>query len=640
VFRVLVVAKGFEPAFFTDVDPRKGPLEAGLKPRAAPSMPPSQIISGRVLDPAKRPLANAVVSVESTTIGNTTYGRPPEGTDPLAVTDEKGEFEMRCPEKFDSMELRVEARGFARRGFPETRPGPRRQDLVVTAGAALTGRVLDGGRPARNITVGVASVDRSIGNFTGDFVTGTGEDGRFVLPNLPPHREYAVYGLMDSLKGIGALPTRIVRLGGDGSTNLLDDWKLTAGFRLEGQVRLADAKPIPAHTHLLLGREAAWDTTSIELPPDGRFQFANVPAESVSLGTRVSGYRFSARNASLDRLNPFHLLGRLESDKTNLVILLEPGNNLEPDYGADDAQPRDLPVCGIETKRAIPNAVLIGGHVLDAADGAPVPRFRVTPGLRQDPRSEWVQWQRGRAVEGTNGGFLLELSAKGGAIVFQVEAPGYLPALSEPLGHGESNCVVRLKKGTGPAGIVQLPDGTPLPNTEVTYVSGEDQTNMGEDGRVRALVKGVTQRTDSAGRFNFAPKLGQGELVVGCPGGFARLSLASSGGTNVIIVQPWAEVRGRLVKGGKPIPNEHVDLSFHSEWKPGRPHLGLHGTVTDEQGRFTIDHVPPGELQLTTRVAVEQPRGAWTEQRQRYFAVQPGEKADLGDVEKGGASLP
>jgi hypothetical protein len=225
-------------------------------------------------------------------------------------------------------------------------------------------------------------------------------------------------------------------------------------------------------------------------------------------------------------------------------------------------------------------------------------------------------------------------------MVFQVEAPGYLPVISEPLAFGESNCVVRIKKGSGPAGIAQLADGTPLPNTEVIYVSGDEQTNMGEDGRVRAPVKNAAQMTDSAGRFSFAPKLGLGELIVGCPSGFGRLSLTSLAGTNDIIVQPWAEVRGRLVKDGKPLPNEHVDLSFHSEWRPGQPHLGLHGTVTDEEGRFTIGHVPPGELQLMTRMHLGQTKGAWRWQSQRQFAVQPGEKVDLGDVEKRGAGLP
>ena len=626
-----MVAKGFEPAFFTKVDPRKGPLEAGLKPRAAATMPPSQIILGRVLDPAKKPLANAVILLESGV---------PAGTDPMAVTDERGEFEIRSPQKFAGVDLRVEARGFARRHFRATHPGPERQDLMLTPGTALTGRVLRNGKPVKGITVGVVSVDRTDVNFTGDFVTGTGEDGRFVFPNLPPGREYAAYGLMDSLKGIGALPTRIIRVGGDNSTNNMGDWELAAGFRLEGEVRLSDSNAIPAHTHLTIGRDAAWDDSSTELPADGHFTFTNVPGEALVVNTRVDGYRLSARNGSLDRLNPFRLLGCLESDKTNLLILLEPGKNLESDYRADDEQPGNLPLCGAEAKRAIPNAVLVSGRVLDAGDGAPVSRFRITPGLRRDAKLERPRWQRGNSVEGTNGSFLIEMSGKGGAVVFRVEAPGYLPAISEPLALGGSDCVVRITRGSGPRGIVRLADGTTLPNTELIYLSGDEQTNIDPDGQVRTPGKGETQITDSTGRFGFAPKLGLGELIVSCPGGFGRLSLTSPGGTNDIIVQPWAEVRGRLVKDGKPVPNEHVDLSFHAEWKPGRPHIGLHGTITDEQGRFTIDHVPPGELQLTTRAPVEQPRGAWTEQRQRYFAVQPGEKADLGDVEKKETGLP
>jgi uncharacterized GH25 family protein len=635
-----VVAKGFEPAFFNQVDPLKGPLEAGLKPRSAPAMPPSQIILGRVLDPANRPVASAVVSIETTSFGDTTSSSAPAGTDPLAVTDDKGEFELRCPQKFDSMNLRVEAHRFAPRLFPETRPGPQRRDLVVTPGAALMGRVLRKGKLVGEITIGVASVDRTMGNFTGDFVTGTGEDGRFVFPNLPPGREYAAYGLMDSLKRIGALPTRIVRLGGDNSTNNMGDWELSAGFRLGGQVRLSDSNAIPAHTHLTIGRDAAWDSTSEELPADGHFSFTKIPAETLVMSTRIEGYRLSTRNGSLDRLNPFRLLGRLESDKTNLVVLLEPGKNLQSDFNPDDEQSGNLPLCGAEAKRTAPNALCISGRVLDAADGTPVPRFHITPGLRREGNFERERWQRANAAEGTNGSFLIEMSGKGGGVVFRVEAPGYLPVISEPLALGETNCVLMLTRGNGPRGTVRLPDGTPLPNTEVIYPSGDEQTSIAPDGRAGTFGQYEKQVTDSTGRFGFAPKLGQGELVAGCPRGFGRLSLASSGGTNDLVVQPWAEVRGRLVKGGKPIPNEHVDLSFRAEWKPGRPHIGLHGTITDEQGRFTIDHVPPGELQLTTRAPVEQSRGAWTEQRQRYFAVQPGEKADLGDVEKKETGLP
>ncbi len=626
-----MVAKGFEPTFFTKVDPKTGPLDARLQPRAAVTMPPTQILLGRVLDPNKKPLANAVVSVSSTTIGNTTYGSPPNGTDPLAVTDEQGEFEIRCPKKFDAMELRVEALRFARRNIPEVRPGTRRQDFIVTPGVALAGRVLHQGKPMKNVTIGVVSVDRSMGNFTGDFVTGTGEDGRFVFPNLPPDREYAVYGLMESLKSIGVLPTKSVRVNGDGSKKDLGDWHVVAGFRLEGQVLLSDSNAIPAHTHFGIGREAAWDSSRIELPPDGRFSFTNVPGEVLSVNTRVNGYRFASRNASLDRLNPFQLMGRLQADKTNLTILLEPAEMLRPDYSSGYERPGNLPLCGIEAKHVIPDAIPLSGRVVDAADDAPIPEFRVTPGIRRDPRSGWTEWQKARTTQGTNGSFCVEVVAKRGAIVLLAEADGYLPVISDPLPSGGSNCIMHLKRGSGPAGVVQLPHGSPLPSTQVFYLSGDEQAGLGEDGRLRAFIRDAAQVTDENGKFSFAPKPGPGELIVACSSGFGRLSLASPGGTNVIIIQPWAKVQGRLVRGRKPVANEHVDIAFDSQWQPGRPHLSFPGAITDDEGRFTIEHVPAGALQLMTRKPLRQ--RAWTSQTQRRFEAKPAQTVDLGNVE-------
>ncbi len=636
LFRVLVVAKGFEPTFFPKTDPLTGSLEARLKPRAAPTMPTSQIILGRVLDPDKKPLANAVVSVEGTMIGNSTRGWPPEGTDPLAVSDESGEFEIRCPIKFDAMNLRVEARGFARRDFPQVRPGPVRRELGVTVGAVLTGRVLHSGKPVTNITIGVASVNRGIGEFTGDFVTGTGADGTFAFLNLPPDREYAAYGLMDSLKGIGALPTRTVRVKGDSSKNDLGDWELSPGWRLAGQVRLADTNVLPGKTRLVIGRDAAWDSASIELPPDGRFSLTHVPGETLNVSARVKGYRLAARNASLDRLNPFHLTGRLTTDKTNLIILLEPGKDLESESNdAPEGGPENLPLGGIEVKRTVPDAITLSGRVLDANTQSPVPQFQVTPGHRHGSQSDWTEWQPSRAVTGTNGTFTVELSAKAGwEAVCLIEADGYLPFMSEPLAPGQTNWVGHLKPGRGPGGMVQLPDGQPATNATVGYMAGREQGSLNKDGElsVHDRYRKSTRRTDAQGRFSFAPKLGEGQIIAVSPDGFARVSATFLETNQVIALEPWAQVRGRLVQNGKPVPGENVDAQFRGAWQPNQPYLNLHGTRTDDEGRFTIDYLPPGSLQLTTRLP--EGNGAWRNSSQRPFTAKPGEHLDLGDIEK------
>jgi len=73
LFRVLIVAPGHEPTFFPKVDPRKGPLAAVLKARLRTN-PISQTILGRVVDADQKPVRQAVVSVDTTVIGNTYHG--------------------------------------------------------------------------------------------------------------------------------------------------------------------------------------------------------------------------------------------------------------------------------------------------------------------------------------------------------------------------------------------------------------------------------------------------------------------------------------------------------------------------------------------------------------------------------------
>jgi hypothetical protein len=317
LFTVVVAARGFEPMTLTKVDPAQTPLAVRLKPRGKDQLPANRTVLGRVLDASKRPVAGAEVSIYGVTAGrSTTYGGQVAGTDVVAASDSAGEFEIYVAKAFDSLGLRIDALGLARTRFTGATPGGARHNFVLPVGAALVGRVMREGKPVKGINVGVASVDRNSESFTGDFVVGTDANGLFVFPSLPADRDYQFYGILDSLRGIGALPARVVRVGKDGSKTDLGVISLTPGWRVAGEVRVANAKTLPVGSRLILGREGAWDFAIIDLPADGRFDLPNVPGEAVNLWVGMAGYRAAASPPKL---------GRLAADRIGLVLLMEPG---------------------------------------------------------------------------------------------------------------------------------------------------------------------------------------------------------------------------------------------------------------------------------------------------------------------------
>jgi len=317
LFTVVVGARGFEPTTLAKVDPTEAPLVVRLKQRDLNRLPAKRTVFGRLLDSRQQPVAGAQISISGFTSGRgTTWGRMPEGTDAVAVSDAAGEFEIYVAKDCDAVELSIDAPGVARTKLRGAALGGGRRDFVLSAGAVLVGHVVRDGKPVKGINVGVAGVDRGAGTFTGDFVVGTDADGLFVFPNLPADRDYQFYGVLDSLRGIGALPARVVRVGRDGSRTDLGVIALTPGWRVAGEVRAASAKTLPAGSRLILFRDGAWDFSIIDLPADGRFDLPNVPGEVVSLSVGMAGYGVAMAPPKL---------GRLASDRTGLVFLMEPG---------------------------------------------------------------------------------------------------------------------------------------------------------------------------------------------------------------------------------------------------------------------------------------------------------------------------
>jgi hypothetical protein len=150
------------------------------------------------------------------------------------------------------------------------------------------------------------------------------------------------------------------------------------------------------------------------------------------------------------------LLGQLKSDKTNLTVLLEPGEDLRSQYSpsVEGERPQDLPLGGAEEKRRIANAWTLRGRVTDAETGGPIGRFRVTPGRRPSANAPWTDWQYARGLTQSNGVYQLDLSRNGGYALVQAEAEGYVPAVSDALAPGSDGANLSLRKGAVQAGVV------------------------------------------------------------------------------------------------------------------------------------------------------------------------------------------
>ena len=632
-FQVLAVAKGFKPKYVNKVDPAKGPITVTLDPIELADAAPGNCLHGRIQDAKGKPVVGAVVEAHGirTRNGGGRWGSLP-GVDPLAVTDQGGDFLITSQKPFDQMDVRVSARGFANKNFTELASGAGVHELTLTEGAAVRGRVLFNGQPVTNVTMGVVSVNRDMEHFTGNFDIGTDSDGRFLFVSLPPDVDYYIYGGMDSFKKLGAIPLKTIHAGKDGDVTDIGNLVVAPAHRLAGRVVLADGAMIPARTRLLVSRENAWDNVQVMLPPDGKFDVAGVPAEIIGLSLRLPGYRVSGKNASLDRLNPFQLIGRVTGDVTNLIFLLEKGGDLTPDYTSGSAEsdwPRNKPLRGAEAgvDRSFQQAVT--GRVTDQHTGEPLAHFKVIPG-RSDLTWNRNTWDVPNQTEGTNGVYSVFVDKKWPQPILKVEAEGYLPAsvLLRPL--EQTNADFILQAGTGPAGLVVTTNGQPIAKADVLLICDDsEQAGFDYEGHLNSWRnKELITQTDTNGAFHFKPQLGMKSIAVAAPNGFTRIAVDQLSSNPHIVLQPFGTIKGVLHRPTGLGTNEDLDLAFVESDSPARQRFNLaNHTVTDGSGRFVFDRVPAGKLLISYRVKMN--GNGWMEPPLQSVALAPGQSLEV-----------
>ena len=111
LFQILVVETSYMAAVQAKIDPNSGPVEVTLDPRETSSLGPKNLLSGRVVDPEGKPIPGAVVSFEMFFGDEANCAGRCDGIDPMAVTDDSGEFLLASKKPFDWMTVTVEAPG-------------------------------------------------------------------------------------------------------------------------------------------------------------------------------------------------------------------------------------------------------------------------------------------------------------------------------------------------------------------------------------------------------------------------------------------------------------------------------------------------------------------------------------------------
>jgi hypothetical protein len=348
LYRLLVAAAGFRPDYIKDADPLYGGASLRLKPLKTRYTKPENRVSAKLIDPKGRPVGGARIEVSGTRFdAYSYYGSTSGRVDPMAVSDENGEFFLDCTNGIAAITVSIEPRGLARRRmWLDT---GKAHLIRLKDGVSVTGRLVREGKPLPGAAVSMSTQERESSVFMRGFDGSTDTEGRFRLGNIPADNRYFLYTRMKDMRELGAgLKPQPVTTGADGATIDLGDLEVRPAHALRGRVVTSDAKPLPARTRIYLSLENAWDTQDTYADADGWFEFNGVPADEIDLSVRVSGYRVSAKNPNKDWLNEGRLLGRLEGDLEEFIIHLERGDRFTRDQGPPDSEryPRGKPLRG------------------------------------------------------------------------------------------------------------------------------------------------------------------------------------------------------------------------------------------------------------------------------------------------------
>jgi beta-lactamase regulating signal transducer with metallopeptidase domain/thiol-disulfide isomerase/thioredoxin/protocatechuate 3,4-dioxygenase beta subunit len=576
---------------------REGDVKDGAMPPYTIEMIRGTTIGLQVQDEQGKPIAGAkVVPWFMGKIGGSEKERFHTSESGASLTDAQGRWRADVlPAKTgpkDQLWFRLvhpdfvsERGGFSRTlTIEEARAG--KGVLVMKVGVPIAGRVVGpAGRP-----VAGAAVALGYSNSDGDcYRTRTDADGRFRFAHIDPADRS---NLNLGVEAAGYAPAVKSLLS---ASNLpSQEFQLEAAKPFRGRVVDTAGKPLPGALVKLenFGGSRHWTWMS-ETDGDGRFDWPDGPAAG-DVGFNVSKQPFT------------RAMGR------RLAV------------GSDD------PIISLH------QPLRLRGKVVDSQTGKPIEAFVLIAGWGPDRPGGQISWRRGSSAKKRIGGTYDEVGLfpdQGLTRSLRVEAEGYAPGVLIGFKDDAGEIVhdFKLQRASGLSGVVRGLHGKPLAGAVVALTNRSLRpriSNVNLDEFSRTL--GVTAETGPDGRYEFGSQDEPSGIIVVANEGFARRSPEQLAASTTVRVDPWGRVEGTCRIGTRPLLHQKIRLSVDATAESSTDYeFYEYEAETDQQGRFVVERVIPGDARATTATINDTIQGSSTSMGSGPIEIKPGETAKV-----------
>jgi RNA polymerase sigma factor (sigma-70 family) len=570
-FSISIAKDGFVPVF-QSWNNRDGDL--ALPPTLTQELEPGQPIGGFVRDEQGRPVVGADVTVA---IG--------QGRDDVPDTDVPAPGNMGVYAAYPHIRIKTDAQGRWRCSILPANADPgtrlwffvehpdhvsdtggysRRLSLataramtgalIMSSGANVSGQVRDG---ATKVVAG-ARVVLAYSGSSGDCLrTTTDPEGHFRFPHAHNRNGLGRWSVSVEAAGFAPAWQMIVPTGQIPPL----DFRLIPAKAFRGRVVDSKGKPIAGASIKARWQECYHLDWKAQTDADGRFVWADGPIDGeIAFNVRREGFL-----AAMDR--------EISATVGEIAITMNP-------------------------------LIRVRGTVVDAESGQAIPRFRIVPG--ESLQSDRIFWRR-RWNEATANGGRFDVSPffmdqPGTAFFVRVEADGYGPVISRAIRPGESDVTLelKLKKAVGPSGFVRTASGSPAVGADVYLNSPNYGLPLRNNRHEPPPSKGFWTTTDDKGHFTFAPQDEPVGVLVIHRDGVAQKSAEDLARSSGITLEPFGRIEGILRIGAMPGAGQPIHVWLN---RMGYSHdsqvVCNYTTETDNQGRFVIDKVLPGEATVS-----------------------------------------